>query len=142
MRSFPDGHTGDSLMALWFAFSEIRDRMGDRIIVPAEPYDPPPEEPITEQGADQKFIDEQEAVRSNDSAITLKRQADRSLARSMLPWPSDIDADIQNTMEQKVQGGMNRTDAKQWAWTEQLKRSRKKFYNGEALIQFKNLKRL
>lgn len=25
MRSYPEGHTGDSLMALWFAFSEIRD---------------------------------------------------------------------------------------------------------------------
>ena len=23
MRAFPDGHTGDSLMALWFAFSEM-----------------------------------------------------------------------------------------------------------------------
>lgn len=25
MRAYPEGHTGDSLMALWFAFSEIRD---------------------------------------------------------------------------------------------------------------------
>jgi hypothetical protein len=25
MRAYPDGHTGDSLMALWFAFSEMRD---------------------------------------------------------------------------------------------------------------------
>lgn len=34
MRSFPDGHTGDSLMALWFAYSEIRDRRGTTIVVP------------------------------------------------------------------------------------------------------------
>jgi hypothetical protein len=34
MRAFPDGHTGDSLMALWFAFSEMRDLTGDKIIVP------------------------------------------------------------------------------------------------------------
>ncbi len=33
MRKFPDGHTGDRLMSLWFAYSEARDRMGDRVIV-------------------------------------------------------------------------------------------------------------
>jgi hypothetical protein len=30
MRSYPEGHTGDSLMALWFAFSEIRDCTANR----------------------------------------------------------------------------------------------------------------
>jgi hypothetical protein len=25
MRAYPEGHTGDSLMALWFAFSQLRD---------------------------------------------------------------------------------------------------------------------
>lgn len=35
MRAFPDGHTGDGLMALWFAFSEMRDLMGDRVTVPS-----------------------------------------------------------------------------------------------------------
>jgi hypothetical protein len=32
MRSYPDGHTGDSLMALWFAFLEMRDLGGNRFI--------------------------------------------------------------------------------------------------------------
>jgi hypothetical protein len=40
MRAFPDGHTGDSLMALWFAFSEMRDLMGDRLVVPANNGNP------------------------------------------------------------------------------------------------------
>lgn len=40
MRAFPDGHTGDALMALWFAFSEMRDLMGNRIVVPSQSKDP------------------------------------------------------------------------------------------------------
>jgi hypothetical protein len=35
MRAFPDGHTGDILMALWFAQSEIRDLSGGRTFVPS-----------------------------------------------------------------------------------------------------------
>lgn len=35
MRAFPDGHTGDALMAFWFAFSEMRDLMGGRLVVPS-----------------------------------------------------------------------------------------------------------
>jgi len=34
MRNWPEGHTGDSLMALWFAFSEIRDLTNDQYSVP------------------------------------------------------------------------------------------------------------
>jgi len=34
MRSWPDGHTGDSLMALWFAYLEMRDLSGKRFIIP------------------------------------------------------------------------------------------------------------
>jgi hypothetical protein len=32
MRSWPDGHTGDSLMAAWFAYLEARDLVGKRFI--------------------------------------------------------------------------------------------------------------
>lgn len=35
MRAFPDGHTGDSLMALWFAYSEIRDKSSSGLIIPS-----------------------------------------------------------------------------------------------------------
>lgn len=40
MRAFPDGHTGDSLMAFWFAFSEMRDLQGGRIVVPENDHAP------------------------------------------------------------------------------------------------------
>ena len=43
MRSFPDGHTGDSLMALWFAFSEMRDLEGKRIMIPTFEHKPEPD---------------------------------------------------------------------------------------------------
>lgn len=46
MRAFPDGHTGDSLMALWFAFSEMRDLSGNRIVVPTWEADPLNKEPL------------------------------------------------------------------------------------------------
>jgi hypothetical protein len=35
MRSWPEEHTGDSLMALWFAYLEMRDILGSRYIIPA-----------------------------------------------------------------------------------------------------------
>jgi hypothetical protein len=38
MRAFPDGHTGDILMSLWFAYSEMRDLSGGRILVPTTDY--------------------------------------------------------------------------------------------------------
>ena len=38
MRSYPDGHTGDSLMALWFAFLEARDLRGKKFIIPDTEY--------------------------------------------------------------------------------------------------------
>lgn len=34
LRSWPDGHTGDSLMALWFAFLEMRDHAGRGFTIP------------------------------------------------------------------------------------------------------------
>lgn len=34
MLAFPEGHTGDSLMALWFAYLEMVDITGNRIIMP------------------------------------------------------------------------------------------------------------
>jgi hypothetical protein len=34
MRKFPDGHTGDGLMSLWFAFSELRQSGGKTLSVP------------------------------------------------------------------------------------------------------------
>lgn len=73
MRAFPDGHTGDSLMAFWFAFSEMRDLRGDRVVVPnaTNPLlvDPPDLRDPTilkeeEKKADQAQVQEQEYERS------------------------------------------------------------------------------
>lgn len=35
MRAYPDDHTGDSLMALWFAYLQMRELLGSRYIVPS-----------------------------------------------------------------------------------------------------------
>lgn len=72
MRAFPDGHTGDSLMALWFAISEIRELMGTRLLVPGMVdtiQDSPSvvtaeERAPMEKVADQAAIDEQNYERS------------------------------------------------------------------------------
>lgn len=63
MRSYPDGHTGDSLMALWFAFSEMRDYMAGKMVIPLGTFNPPPQGPMTEQDADRELIDKQETAR-------------------------------------------------------------------------------
>jgi hypothetical protein len=60
MRAFPDGHTGDALMALWFAFSEMRDIVGNRIVVPQNnslvPKDPPRlEDPVVRKPLEHKL---------------------------------------------------------------------------------------
>jgi len=46
MRAFPDGHTGDSLMAMWFAFSEMRDLDSGRLVVPSIDNGPLLREPV------------------------------------------------------------------------------------------------
>ena len=34
MRAFPDGHTGDSLMALWFSYLEMTELTSTRFVIP------------------------------------------------------------------------------------------------------------
>ena len=73
MRAFPDGHTGDALMALWFAYSEIRELVGTRVVYPQSNMstikDSPPLQKVEqrlelEKAADLKMIKEQEHQRS------------------------------------------------------------------------------
>lgn len=73
MRQFPDGHTDDALMALWFAYSEIRKLIGTRAVVPSRGIsmikDSPPvktveQRVIMEKEADMSLIREQEKIRS------------------------------------------------------------------------------
>jgi hypothetical protein len=82
MRAFPDGHTGDSLMALWFAFSEIRELLGSRILVPTGHIDTIKDSPPVqtheqrapmEAAADKAQIAEQEYERSNLNAMMAGR---------------------------------------------------------------------
>ncbi len=69
MRAYPDGHTGDSLMALWFAFSEGRDNVANRIIVPSKTYTPLASGPKNEKEADLGQQLESEYERSNFSQM-------------------------------------------------------------------------
>ena len=73
MRAFPDGHTGDSLMALWFAYSEVVKLMGGRLIYPQLQMNTIKETPPIhkkeqrvefEKEADLEVIREQEKSRS------------------------------------------------------------------------------
>lgn len=80
MRAFPDGHTGDSLMALWFAFSEMRDLTGDRVIVPAYQTNPKNVEPPNM--ADPKIRREEE--RKADQAIILEQQHEQQVFTQMM----------------------------------------------------------
>lgn len=73
MRQFPDGHTGDSLMALWFAYSEIRKLMGSKAVFPrstmstvkdSPPVATPQQRMVYEKEADLEMIREQEKQRS------------------------------------------------------------------------------
>jgi hypothetical protein len=73
MRAFPDGHTGDGLMALWFAYSEIRELVGGRVIFPVSNYDTIKDSPPVhkaeerldlERTADMDLIAAQEKERS------------------------------------------------------------------------------
>ena len=77
MRSFPDGHTGDSLMALWFAYSEIRDRTSNQLVIPSQfmqiDNSPDLKDPkvfaAESKKADDALILEQEYERSNFNRI-------------------------------------------------------------------------
>jgi len=76
MRAYsadPTQHTGDGLMALWFAYSEIRTLLGSRIIIPSNAIPAVKESPSVhipeqrvelEKQADQAMILEQEAERA------------------------------------------------------------------------------
>jgi hypothetical protein len=39
MRSWPDGHTGDSVMALWFAISEMNENVTSSFVIPSNTID-------------------------------------------------------------------------------------------------------
>ncbi|MBU6321300.1 MAG: hypothetical protein KGI78_00380 [Patescibacteria group bacterium] len=63
MRAYPDGHTGDSLMGLWFAYSEARDLTAGRILIPRQESAPPLPYPEDEKAADREIAMRQEVPR-------------------------------------------------------------------------------
>ena len=76
LRAYPEGHTGDSLMAFWFAYSEARDAFAHRVLVATGPVTPPLPYPPNEDAADQALIAEQEVARSGyNPAVALLAQA-------------------------------------------------------------------
>lgn len=80
MRSFGDGgHTGDSLMALWFALSEIRDRNGDTIIMPSTTR-LTPKEPVDLRNPEVLKKEEKKA----DIALTMEQEYERGQFQRMM----------------------------------------------------------
>lgn len=71
MRAYPEDHTGDSLMALWLAYLEMRDLLGTRYTIPSKPIPvvmiPPPNTPdrkAEEKKADEEVIGKSEQERA------------------------------------------------------------------------------
>lgn len=79
MRAFPDGHTGDGLMASWFAFSEIRDLLGNRVLMPTNRMETFRDSPPV-QTHDQRKDMEKEA----DQALILEQEAERGQLNRMM----------------------------------------------------------
>lgn len=84
MRAFtgdPTEHTGDALMALWFAYSEVRALLGSRILIPrigdtikdSPPTKAPEQRKDMEKQADTALRLEQEYERGNLNRMMLKR---------------------------------------------------------------------
>ncbi|MDE2106085.1 MAG: hypothetical protein KGL39_53170 [Patescibacteria group bacterium] len=80
MRAFPDGHTGDSLMALWFAFSEMRDLTGDRVVVPSIQGNPINVDPPNLKDPEVRKPLEKKA----DQALMLEQQAEQQQFARMM----------------------------------------------------------
>jgi hypothetical protein len=81
MRAYPDGHTGDILMSFWFAFSEMRDLQGGRVIVPGAFIGKKPVESVKEL-EDPVFRREEE--KKADVATILAQKEERQTFNRMM----------------------------------------------------------
>ncbi len=103
MRAYPDGHTGDSLMALWFACSESRDFFSNRTIIPSGPYnqDIPKE---SDQDLDRVVAGKQDLQRSGfDPAVALKNRHDEAMKKAQKDIKNE-EKDNFNKMMRKRRG--------------------------------------
>ncbi|MDE1924956.1 MAG: hypothetical protein KGH79_02125 [Patescibacteria group bacterium] len=134
LRAFPDGHTGDSLMAFWFAYSEIRDRIAGRIIIPGNSLPPSPQGPATEAEADREVAIKQELSRSEHAALILLQEVNRSLEPFRLP--KELDADLEDFKQQSMREGMKPQDASMLAWHKQSQRHARQIHQEDARRHF------
>lgn len=72
MRDWPTGHTGDILMALWFAFSEIRDAVASAPKIP------------TPMGKTETLIKEEVDVFNKEIRKELEKEADKKVSAEQL----------------------------------------------------------
>jgi len=85
MRAYPDGHTGDALMALWFAYSELRDNLANQLVIPRPYVVPEPE--VSDEAADRQAITQQELVRSgNDPKLRMKQLVEQGQQQAREYW--------------------------------------------------------
>jgi len=120
-------------MAFWFAFSEMRDRIGSRFIIPTTPLEPPPQGPQNETEADRQMIADQAWGRAaNDYAARLQREVRESQERAAPRMPDKLDPDIEEGLRKRLADGWTQLNAQIWAWNEQATRFRKNHWNGEA----------
>lgn len=76
LRSWPSGHTGDSLMALWFAFSEIRDLTANQYTIPSLIGQQPAIPGLPEELKNPEKLKEAEKI--VDQAMVLESEYERS----------------------------------------------------------------
>ncbi len=133
LRAFPDGHTGDSLMGMWFAYSEIRDRIATRIIIPSKALQPPQQGPANEAEADRAIIKKQELSRSEHAAAVMLQDVRESMKPYQLQ--KELDPDLEEFEQKLLREGMSPFWAKANAWQKQSQRHSAQVYHEDARRQ-------
>jgi hypothetical protein len=80
LRAFPDGHTGDILMAFWFAHSEMRDLSGGKVLIPIKEFKMA--HPVESYKELQDPVKLKEAEKIADKEL-LNQQAERNYEKQM-----------------------------------------------------------
>jgi len=86
LRSWPDGHTGDSLMALWFAFSEMNEFVTSGFTIPAAAWD------VTDGAGKIEAATRQQLEKQADLDLMHRGQAERQ-DQKYVPLPKSFDVD-------------------------------------------------
>ncbi len=99
MRAYPDGHTGDSLMALWFAYSEMRDYTRNKFSFP-RPDEPKPKrsQEEEEREADQEIIIRQEMAVGDPRIARIKAELLKAQKADREYWQREALDDFRKKM--------------------------------------------